>query len=191
MTDTVSDLEALTAETVPTPEEATVPELSCETCGKPLVYGGRGRKPRFCDEHKSSRTASNISTRKSSAKGDVAAALSALDMMYDLLSMGLLVVGAHGAAELFGQSREQLNAKNESYLSNDAALAKSLAKLGRTGGRYAFATAQVATVGPVLILAAGEVTQRRREAEAQRAGTDGGMADDGPVFTPGGVYVGD
>lgn len=24
----------------------------CETCGTALHYGGRGRKPRFCDEHK-------------------------------------------------------------------------------------------------------------------------------------------
>jgi hypothetical protein len=24
----------------------------CEICSKPLTYGGRGRKPRFCDDHK-------------------------------------------------------------------------------------------------------------------------------------------
>lgn len=26
--------------------------LACLTCGKPLRYGGHGRKPRYCDEHK-------------------------------------------------------------------------------------------------------------------------------------------
>jgi hypothetical protein len=186
---TVSDLSKLAAETVPVPEDDAAPEYACETCGKELHYGGRGRHPRFCEEHKP-RGASNISTRKSSAKGDVAAALSALDMMYDLLGMGFLVVGAHDAADLFKESREQLKEKNESYLSNDAALAKSLAKLGRTGGRYAFATAQIATVGPVLILATGEVTQRRRAAAAERDAGDVAR-EEGPTFVPGGVFVAD
>ena len=30
--------------------------LTCEVCGKDLTYGGRGRKPRFCDAHKPGRT---------------------------------------------------------------------------------------------------------------------------------------
>ncbi len=37
--------------------------LTCETCGLPLHYGGRGRKPRFCDEHKPNRKAVDGSTR--------------------------------------------------------------------------------------------------------------------------------
>jgi hypothetical protein len=188
MTETVSDLSKLAAETVPIPEDDAAPEYACEVCGKELQYGGRGRHPRFCEEHKP-RSASSISTRKSSAKGDVAAALSAMDMMYDLLGMGLLMVGAHDALDLFKESRPQLKEKNEAYLSNDAALAKSLAKLGRTGGRYAFATAQVATVGPVLVLAAGEVTQKRRAAAAQRDAGEEGQPDS-PAFVNG-VFVDD
>lgn len=189
----MSDITALVMDTVPVPDDETTPEapeFSCEVCGKELFYSGRGRHPKRCDEHKTrsgSSSATNISTRKSSAKGDVAQALSALNMMYDLLSMGLLAVGAHGAMDLFGESRAQLNEKNENYLTNDPQLAKSLAKLGKTGGRYAFVTAQVATVGPVVILAAGEVTQRRRDAAAQRDGGDEGRPD-GPAFV-GGIPV--
>lgn len=29
---------------------------SCLTCGAPLYYGGRGRKPKFCEEHKPKQT---------------------------------------------------------------------------------------------------------------------------------------
>lgn len=188
----MSDITALVTETVPVPEDDTAdaPEFACEVCGKELFYSGRGRHPKRCDEHKTrsgSSSATNISTRKSSAKGDVAQALSAMDMMYDLLGMGLLIVQAYEAAELFKASRPQLKEKNEAYLTNDPALAKSLAKLGKTGGRYAFATAQVATVGPVVILAAGEVTQRRRDAAAQRDSGDEGQPD-APAFV-GGIPV--
>lgn len=54
--------------------EITVPGangLTCETCGMPLHYGGRGRKPRFCDEHKPNRKAvdsTGRSARKPRAK---------------------------------------------------------------------------------------------------------------------------
>jgi hypothetical protein len=38
----------------------------CETCGTGLTYGGRGRKPRFCNDHKpgASRTPSGGGTSK-------------------------------------------------------------------------------------------------------------------------------
>jgi hypothetical protein len=42
-----------------TPESASAPEptpvdgeLTCAVCGKPLTYAGRGRKPKFCDDHR-------------------------------------------------------------------------------------------------------------------------------------------
>lgn len=34
------------------PPPASDFDYACETCGKELTYGGRGRKPRFCAEHK-------------------------------------------------------------------------------------------------------------------------------------------
>lgn len=38
-------------------------ELACEVCGVPLHYGGRGRKPKRCDDHKTR-------TRATGASGD-------------------------------------------------------------------------------------------------------------------------
>lgn len=42
-------------------------ELACEFpgCGKPLYYSGRGRKPKFCDEHKPSRSRASAPREKS------------------------------------------------------------------------------------------------------------------------------
>lgn len=44
------------------PGNSTGDELRCETCGTPLTYGGRGRKPRFCADHKPTRAVSKRST---------------------------------------------------------------------------------------------------------------------------------
>lgn len=42
----------------------TVPEiLVCEVCGVQLDYSGKGRKPRFCADHKQTRTASGAAPR--------------------------------------------------------------------------------------------------------------------------------
>lgn len=40
-------------------------EYSCEVCGTELHYGGRGRKPRFCDEHKRSNRSASSGGRSS------------------------------------------------------------------------------------------------------------------------------
>ena len=37
----------------------------CATCGTQLDWSGRGRKPKYCEEHKPSRTATAIRSRKS------------------------------------------------------------------------------------------------------------------------------
>jgi len=51
--------DTLTAEPVPDVEQdatdpapAATPEFTCEVCGVPVVYSGRGRHPKRCDEHK-------------------------------------------------------------------------------------------------------------------------------------------
>lgn len=64
--------------------------LSCEVCGAPLSYGGRGRKPRFCDEHKPRRGSASSSTRGSS--GIVARAITELEAVYGTAGLGLRYV---------------------------------------------------------------------------------------------------
>lgn len=42
-----------------------VPDLACEVCGIELHYAGRGRKPRYCADHKpSNKTASKSPTKR-------------------------------------------------------------------------------------------------------------------------------
>lgn len=137
------------------------PEYACEVCGTELTYGGRGRKPRFCDEHKPARGTSTGSGRKSSK--DVEAAVSSLNQVYTLLQMGLGLLGANLAGDALEASIPKLEKGNREHLTNDPELAKRIAEMGKTGGRYAFFSAQVLTIGPVLFLAYSELAQRRAE----------------------------
>jgi hypothetical protein len=65
-------------------------ELRCEECGTPLVYAGRGRYPRFCDDHKPvspSRSSSGSTTpRRSSTLRNEAALRESLTARYLMLS---------------------------------------------------------------------------------------------------------
>lgn len=55
--------ETMSDDIPPTTED----DLTCEVCGKPLIYGGRGRKPTRCDEHKRNK-ATGGGTRRSNSK---------------------------------------------------------------------------------------------------------------------------
>jgi len=68
-------------------------ELECEICSVPLVYGGRGRKPRYCAEHKPSPGNSNKgTTRKSGATVD--SLVESIHGMYSMVAMGMTMLPA-------------------------------------------------------------------------------------------------
>ena len=150
--------------TVPTPNTDTSAEseFACVVCGKDVshLYKRRVKEPR-CEEHKKSGSASRIGTgtRRSGSK-DVEAAVAALDMAYNALTMGLLIAGAHKAVGALTDSLPGLQATNRNLLAQDPDLARRIAAMGKTGGRYAFFGAQVMTLGPVAILAFAELTEK-------------------------------
>lgn len=175
-----SEPEFITVET-PTTEVPSTPELACVVCGTGLTYGGRGPKPKYCEAHKKGSANKNLGGGGRSARSsgkDVDAAVAALDQMYNLLEMGLMFAGAHSARKTLRDSiedsgsgddkRRGLRSQNRDYLSADPELAKRIASIGRTGGRYAFFAAQAATLGPVAILAFSEISVRRAERRAER-----------------------
>jgi hypothetical protein len=63
--------------------------LACETCGEPLTYGGRGRKPRFCPEHRRNKSATGTGARSGSTVALVERAVSELSSAYRLASLGI------------------------------------------------------------------------------------------------------
>jgi hypothetical protein len=170
-----SDLSARVADfdisEAPDMPDIAAPEYACEVCGTELFYSGRGRKPKRCDEHKTTRSQSAGSKRGSK---DVEAAVSSLNQVYTLVQMGLRMLNADLANEAMSASLPKLEASNREHLTNDPELAKRIADMGKTGGRYAFFSAQLLTIGPVLFLAYSELSQRRAEkqGEAEQAWGD-------------------
>lgn len=182
----------ITVET-PTMETRSDAEYGCVVCGVDVshLYKRRVKEPR-CEEHKKNPTKGNIGSKPRSGGKDVDAAVSALDMAYNLLEMGLMFAGAHSSMNLLRQSiegdenRPGLRQQNRDYLASDPDLARRIASVGRTGGRYAFFAAQAATLGPVAILAFSEIAARRSEA----ANTSPDAFDeDLPATMPGGFPV--
>lgn len=60
----------------------------CLTCGVPLEYGGRGRRPKYCSEHKKNASA----TSPASNSGNLAALETAIADMYRGGAAGLMLI---------------------------------------------------------------------------------------------------
>ena len=164
----------------PAPEwldKAETPDLSCESCGTPLVYQGRGRKPRFCAEHKPSAPKRASVPRGSSS--DVASAMHTLGGLYDALAMGLMLVSPD-AATVWASQVENLQVKNAIILAADKDLCKMINRGAAKGGRYAFFAAHAMAITPPLMIA---VQQRRQTIAAQR------VQDQKDAEDPGLLYV--
>jgi len=89
---------------------APVGDFFCQVCNTPLTYSGRGRHPKFCDEHKPGRGSSTTSTRKSSA-GTVALidrAITEIASAYSLAAQGLKFFGQDHAGTIVYDKREYL-----------------------------------------------------------------------------------
>lgn len=134
----------------------------CVVCGTDVsdLYQRRMKEYR-CADHKKNASASKLGTgtRRSSGK-DVEGAVAALDSWYSMIAMGLFMAGARKSADLLAESTTKLREQNETYLSQSPALAKKIADLGKTSATYGFFSAQALTLGPVAILAVGELMEK-------------------------------
>lgn len=151
-------------------------ELRCKTCGTPLDYAGRGRKPQFCDEHKGKRGNSTGSARSTAGNASAEQAADAIDNAYSMLSMGLLMLGLSDAASALAAGQEAQRRKNVEFLKADKDLAKSINKASAATGRFGFFATNLIYLAPVVTEAVREVTTRRAErmeredAESEAAG---------------------
>lgn len=142
----------------------------CEVCGVPLSYGGRGRPPKRCAEHKSSKSSGSSSRgggRRSTR--DVDAAMAALDAAHTSLTFGLMLLSPTAAAE-WEQGRPKLNERNQLILESDPALAKRIASMAAKGGSTALILNHLIALVPVLGIARGEMRERALVKKAARQG---------------------
>lgn len=141
-----------------TPSESSDPVCKFPGCGTPLTYGGRGRRPTLCDEHK--RTGSNTARPSGRTGNDVQSAMAALGMLYDGVSAGLAIFAPETASK-WVRKIGPLQEKNAQVLAQDKELCKSINRLGTSSARGTFVAAHLFAVAPVVLSARAEVRGRR------------------------------
>lgn len=185
LADMVADLEI---EDAPDGDGDTAPDgFACVVCGVDVsdLYKRRVKEPR-CEEHKKTPGTKSASSGRRSSK-DVDAAVSSLSQVYTLMEAALTMAQLPLARMALSESVPKLNASNREHLNNDPELARRIASMGKTGGRYAFFTSQALVIGPVLFLAFSELSSKREAKRTETAdGTPGWSESDIPATGPGG-----
>lgn len=157
------------------PPEST--DLACEVCGTPLVYAGRGRKPKRCAEHKSSGSSAGSlgGPRGGAGRGSasVEQAVATLGNLYDAVGLAFLLASTedYPAATIWTAQVPELQTRNRQILQGDPELVKAINRLGVKGGKFAFAAAQIAALTPPLMVASVSLRERQaaRTAAQRRA----------------------
>lgn len=165
----------------PSPQPSQTTDLACEVCNRPLVYGGRGRKPRFCDDHKPTRSA-NVPRGSS----DVAQALAVMDGMYTMLSMLLMTVSPN-ALQAWRQQVPTLQERNAVFFAADKNLCKSVNRVGSKGGKSAFVASNAVAIAPVVAIAVTDMRTRtavRAQQKAQQQAEQQPQPDARPYVDP-------
>lgn len=149
---------------------------SCQKCGLPIDWAGRGRKPAFHPGCKPTADRAPKSAAGAKAAGQSVSnaqldlAVGNIDNLYTLMTTALFALGAHQAAQMLAGQVDQLNAGNREFLAHDAKLVALLNKGAAITGRGGFLATNLAVLGPVVMTAVAEVNARaasKREPGAQ------------------------
>lgn len=145
----------------------TSSDPTCIVCGAPLSYSGRGRKPRYCSEHKRQTTSNG--PRATRGGGDVDKAMAVLESFYDATSLGLMLVSPAYALPSWQQSLPQLRNTDVLALQSDPELCRAICRMGETSGKAMFVTAHVMAVIPVALALRKDFAERKFEKQRQEA----------------------
>lgn len=162
----MSDLSVIDLDDITVMDSTPAPQYACEVCGTELTYGGRGRKPRFCTEHK--KGAKTTPERHVGNSKLAAQAADVLAQYNDFAVMGLFFVAPKTASELAGRN-DTFRDSAARALASDPALCKSILSAGKHSAKLSLALAYGSLVGGVLPIAVAEL----REMRAERTEDDG------------------
>lgn len=167
------------------PVDDTDSEYNCETCGRSLTYGGRGRKPRVCSGKNggdpscygsSSRSTPGAAGRKSNNDKLARQATDVLVTFNAMLGTGALLIGWIGSAQAVARANESFEAQCYEALILDPNLCRMILRGGSNGGKLALALSYGmfgASVAPAVI------TDVRMAREAKRANASVYVAEEG------------
>lgn len=173
MSDTLIDVPPFSDGVIPDVAAVTPPELACEVCGKELIYGGRGRKPKRCDEHRKSPGTKRANMGQNTALAGQAA--EALCQINGLAALGLMVARLPVTAETLQNAQEGFREQAYNALLTDPALCKTILKGGTASGKialliaYGMMGAAVAPAGIIEVKLRAAERAAAKEAELEAA----------------------
>lgn len=159
----------------------TVPPLTdveypCEVCGKEAgPYAGRGRKPRFCDEHKKGTKNGGASTSRrvtGNAANLAAQATEVLLQLNGILALGAMAIGLNATAATIAHGNDVFAERAHAALLTDTELCKTILKGGIKSAKMGLGIAYGGLILGVAPVAANEIRERRAEAMARRESAD-------------------
>lgn len=175
---TVTFADEVTASKIPdtVPEFSDEPEYPCVVCGKEAgPYGGRGRKPTRCPEHKKNSGVSGgaRAPRMTGKSAELAAqATEALCSIDGMMALGARIVGFTRTAETIEDADETFRIRVNAALLNSPDTCRKILRYGSKGGDAALFIAiglHIATIAPVF---AAEAKEKKAEKEAARAAAE-------------------
>lgn len=144
----MSDFSPISESTVPLdtpPASRDDGVLRCEQCGTgPLYYGGRGRKPRFCDEHKPNKGSSSAS-----AGGSLGQLQSSVEQFYLFIAMGISMVDPYDGMVIGNKAPDLAKAWVDLARTNPK-VRKMLQRMTTGSGTGAIVMAHAMTIYPIL-----------------------------------------
>lgn len=146
-------------------------DLVCQypDCTVPLSYGGRGRRPVYCDDHKggkersSSRSDTSSNTRRKQGavpERELEQACNNLNTLYQSLLMPLMLLSQDGA-KVWSEQIDSLDKSNHTFLANNKKLVRQINSTGEKSGTVGFVTAHLFAVAPVVLICYADLTHRR------------------------------
>ena len=141
----------------------------CIVCGEPLEYSGRGRKPKYCDEHKKGgrRTGVKASTPKNERLA--AQATDALMQINGIAALICMLSSMPMTAEAINKAEDGLREQVKAALITDPDLCNKILSAGTHSAKISLVIAYgmfAATVAPVAVL---EFRQNKALREAREA----------------------
>ena len=165
MSDYTLESVSLPADVVPVADGIEYP---CEVCGREAgPYGGRGRKPKYCDLHKKGARKTGTAPKNNNA---VLAkqATDALVQMNGLFGTGIYVLGFPETSSAIAERSDAFEEQAYNALLTDPALCRMILRGGTTSGKLALLIAYSMLAGGVAPTAITEYRDRRAEKIAER-----------------------
>lgn len=144
--DPLTDEPAIAGEAPPAPTR--VYEYACEVCGTELTYGGRGRKPKRCAEHKSGSRSSGKTVTSGTGKWQQPLA-DALTSQFAMIGLAVYPINAFDGQCIL-QGAPQLSSSLIGVAETNPKVRDALQKFVTAGAWAGVAAAAAAIAIPIL-----------------------------------------